>query len=231
MQKLIVFDLDGTLAKLAKPITNSTVTALKKLTKAGHIVAVCSGKPTYYLCGMLRQTGLSAPIYIGENGATFQFGVDLPPQKNYIYPYNPKSKEQIDFISKIICNRCGDDIWCQPNEVVFTPFPKKQSAFEVIRKIISEHKSELTELTIYEHGDCFDFIPKAVNKQNGVKYLAELLNINRENIIAVGDGVNDYSMFEIAEISCGINLPDPDKATHNFKNINSALAYVQKICQ
>lgn len=230
MKKLIIFDLDGTLAELAKPITAETIKGLNNLADLGHIIAICSGKPTYYLCGMLRQTGISNPVYIGENGATLQFGVDLPPKKTFVYPHNADSKSQIKLISSIIRKRCNDDIWCQPNEFTFTPFPKNKMVFDEIRNIIAEYREQLKDLTIYEHGDCFDFIPKEISKQNGVKFLANLLGISSENIIAVGDGVNDYSMFEYAGMSVGINLINHTKATHNVSNIADALAYIIENC-
>ena len=69
MHKLLVFDLDGTLAPVGKPMADDTLGLLRSLEKAGYRIAVCSGKPTYYLCGLLRQAGLDAPVLIGENGA------------------------------------------------------------------------------------------------------------------------------------------------------------------
>ena len=57
MIKLAVFDLDGTLAELGEWIQPENVALLKKLEERGIRVAICSGKPAYYLCGLLRQVG------------------------------------------------------------------------------------------------------------------------------------------------------------------------------
>ena len=69
MYKLIVFDLDGTLAALGKGIAPQSIAALRRLEDAGARIAICSGKPTYYLCGLMRQVELRAPVIVGENGA------------------------------------------------------------------------------------------------------------------------------------------------------------------
>ena len=78
MIRLAVFDLDGTLAPLGKPVAPETVALLHQLENTGVRIALCSGKPTYYLCGFARQLGLADPILVGENGAVIQLGVDLP---------------------------------------------------------------------------------------------------------------------------------------------------------
>ncbi|MBO5777750.1 MAG: HAD hydrolase family protein [Clostridia bacterium] len=50
--------------------------------------------------------------------------------------------------------------------------------------------------------------------------------MENEDFIAVGDGVNDYPMFDFAGLSIGINLKDTSKATINFDHINKALKYL-----
>lgn len=80
MYKLIVFDLDGTLAPHGKGMLPENLEKLKALEQKNVRIAICSGKPTYYLCGFMRQIGLEKPILVGENGAVIQFGVALPPR-------------------------------------------------------------------------------------------------------------------------------------------------------
>ena len=76
MIKLLVFDLDSTLAPIGEEMEWENVRLLRELEKKGARIAVCSGKSCDYLCGFLRQLGLSNPIMIGENGAS------LPGQKS-----------------------------------------------------------------------------------------------------------------------------------------------------
>ena len=204
MHRLLVFDLDGTLAKVGKSMANAHVEKLIELEKMGYAIAICSGKPSYYLCGFARQLGLREPILIGENGATFQFGIDLPPKKYTVYPYSEKVKMQRERMRRLIDERFSGKIWYQPNEVGLSPFPMDEDTFERLQLLINENLEQLDEMLIYRHVDCFDIIPKNINKHNGVKYLASLLEMNDEDIIAVGDGVNDIPMFEFADVAIGI---------------------------
>ena len=61
--KIYVFDLDDTLAQVGKQAENATVEKLKQLNGK---IAVCSGKPVYYLCGFMRQLGIYDAVLIGE---------------------------------------------------------------------------------------------------------------------------------------------------------------------
>ena len=63
MVRTIFFDLDDTLAQVGKQAENATVEKLKQLNGK---IAVCSGKPVYYLCGFMRQLGIYDAVLIGE---------------------------------------------------------------------------------------------------------------------------------------------------------------------
>ncbi len=224
MHKLLVFDLDGTLAARGKGMLPEDIELLKKLEQSGYVIAVCSGKPSFYLCGFMRQVGLVKPILIGENGATIQFGVELPPKKYYVYPYSTEAKKQIKMMRELIDEACGDEVWYQPNEVELTPFPKCEEAFDIIQNIIDVQADSLGELLIYRHINCFDFIPKNINKANGIKFLSELLGVKRSDVIAFGDGVNDIPMFEYADISISIGKELDYPTNYSFDTIHEALS-------
>ena len=44
----------------------------------------------------------------------------------------------------------------------------------------------------------------------------------------MGDGINDYPMFEYAALSLGIHLEEPDRVKHNFLSIGDALTFLLK---
>lgn len=237
MHRLLVFDLDGTLALAGKPMLAKDVDKLIELEKSGYTIVICSGKSCYYLCGFARQLGLREPILIGENGATFQFGIELPPKHYEEHPYSKTAKEQREMMRNLINQRYGNKIWYQPNEVGLSPFPRDEKTFEELELLIEEKKEQLNELIIYRHFDCFDLVPKNINKQNGLKYLIKILNLDAKDIIAVGDGVNDIPMFEFADVAIGIIGEDADNrmesakmlgVDYSFKNIGQALKFIIK---
>lgn len=226
MHKVIVFDLDGTLAPVGLWMTDEDIKKLKALEAAGYTVAICSGKPSYYLCGFMRQIGLQAPILVGENGATVQFGVSLPPKKYIVHPYSKRAKEQLRMMRALIDEKYGDRIWYQPNEIGLTPFPPDEDVFDGIQSIIDEHNDELDELLIYRHIDSFDLTPKNINKYSGLGLLADELKLDGCDFIAVGDGVNDIPMFEFSDISIGIGGKLKYDTDLSFETIGEALDHI-----
>lgn len=223
MHKLLVFDLDGTLAKAGESMASADVEKLIELEKTGYIIAICSGKPCYYLSGFVRQLGLKEAILIGENGATIQFGVELPPKRYEVYPYSDSAKGQLDMMRALIDRECGDKVWYQPNEVGLTPFPKDVETFEVIQQLLDGRAELLDELLVYRHIDSFDLIPKNINKFNGLAYLTKLLELEAKDVIAVGDGVNDIPMFEFADVAIGISC----SADYTFASTSEVLDFIK----
>lgn len=225
MYKLVAFDLDGTLAELGKGILQEDIELLEKLEEKGVKIVICSGKPTYYLCGFMRQVGLKHPILIGENGATTQFGVDLPPKEHYVLPFSIAAKDSIRYIKKNI-DELLPGLWYQPNEVGLTPFPRTEEEFEVISKFISENRDKIKDVEIYRHVDSYDIVPYGIDKKSGLKSLGKLLGIGAEETIAIGDGSNDYPMFEYAGLAIGINVGNQEKVDKNFETLKEALEYL-----
>lgn len=225
---MLVFDLDGTLAPIGKGMETNDMLALRELENCGYRIAICSGKPTFYLCGFLRQIGLQEPILVGENGAVIRYGVELPPKQFYVCPHSEKAAEQLRRMKERIIAACGKRVWFQPNEVELTPFPQDAEAFELIQGLIDAHPEELDELIVYRQVDCFDFIPKNINKASGLAYLAELEGLTREAFVAVGDGINDVPMFEFAGVSIGIGGKLKYHTTHSFAEIKDALKMLKE---
>ena len=204
------------------------IVKLREFEAAEYRIAFCSGKPTFYLCGFMRQIGLQEPILVGENGAVIQYGVELPPERFYICPHSERAAEQLRRMKERITAVCGDWVWFQPNEVELTPFPKDAEAFELIQGLVDEHPEDVDELLVYRQVDCFDFIPRNMNKARGLAYLAELEGLTRADFVAVGDGINDVPMFEFADVSVGIGGKLEYETTYSFERIGDALEWLKK---
>lgn len=225
--KCIVFDLDKTLCELSEGISLQNIELLKKLEEKGNYICICSGKPTFYLCGMFRQVGLNNPILIGENGGVIQFGIDLPPHVYHLTTNKVDTVYKLKQLRLELEENFKDVLWYQPNEIALTAFPKEEKYFDIVKEFIDSKHIE--DIIIYRHIDSLDIVPSDVNKYNGLTYLANLLKLTNKDFIAVGDGVNDYPMFDFASISLGINLKDSSKVTKNFNSIDEALAYLMEI--
>ena len=229
MLKLAVFDLDGTLAGLGQAVEPEAVALLRRLEAAGVRIAICSGKPTYYLCGFARQLGLKAPILVGENGAVIQFGVDLPPREYRVLPYSDAARKSIRLLRREF-DKVLPEMWYQPNVTGLTPFPARAEEFDIIADCVERNRHRIADVEVYRYTDAFDITPMGINKGTGVAYLADWLGVTREETVAIGDGINDYPMFDWAGLSLGIRVKDPARTDRNFDTISQALAYLLEIC-
>ncbi len=231
MIRLAVFDLDNTLAPLAKGIAPEDLRLLRRLEASGVTVAVCSGKPAYYLCGFLRQAELSAPVLIGENGAVIQFGVDLPPREYHPAPCSREAMESVRFLRERITDALPG-VWFQPNELCLTPFPRSAEEFDVIERLLKTNADRIRGLRVYRHNDSFDFVPEGIDKASGLRRLCNLLQIDLAETAAVGDGVNDYPMFDCAGLALGVRAVDSSRVDENFASVSDALQYLlQRACE
>ena len=222
MLKLAVFDLDCTLAQHGKGILQEDIVLLRRLEQKGVRIAIASGKPVYYLCGMLRQVGLKAPILIGEVGASIQYGVDLPPQVHFLLGESQAVTPLLMKIKKSIQSAIPD-MWFQPNEVNLSVFPKNEKEFAIIKDIIQAQQEALEAVNIYYYSDAIDFVPKGIDKGAALRFLAKKLQIESAEIAAVGDSSNDYPMFEVAGLSIGIRLEDESKADNCVADCHAAI--------
>lgn len=225
MFQMIIFDLDATLAPIGKGIGEEEVKLLRNLENKGVKIAICSGKTCDYLCGFLRQVGLKNPIMIGENGAVIRIGVELPPAQHYQVPFSQDAAESLKKIREILENKFPH-IWFQPNKIGVTPFPTTEKEFEEIASLLEEYKDRLKDVAVYRHVDSFDIVPAEINKAEGIAYLLEIMESSAEEIIAVGDGVNDYSMFELAGFSIGVNVNEAWRVNVNCKNTLEMLKFL-----
>lgn len=222
MQRLVVFDLDGTLAEIGKSVKAENVEKLKEIEGYAD-VAICSGKPIYYLCGLTRQLGLKKPIHIGENGAVICFGYDLPPSRYERVKVDKNTKSLLAKLRDEIEEKLGDGVWFQPNEVALTPFPRGEKEWGVLDEIVQKYRDVLQGVNVYRQCDCYDFCPCDVDKAVGVEKVMRLLGVSKDGLFVVGDGDNDVSMLRLTGNSYGIDMQDKNVAKINCKTVDEAL--------
>ena len=232
--KLIIFDLDDTLADVGHGIPSDIVLRLNLLSENGMKIAISSGKPTYYIVGLARQCQFKNGIFIGENGASIQFGISLPPVDYYELPYDASVTNIFSELTGKIREKFNGrkNVWFPQNMAIFTVFFDNENDHKAIAEIISEYDKTLKEKSarIFDNYDSFDIVPDGLSKGNALKFLASKLGINKSEIIAVGNGDNDISMYENAGMSIGIRQAYGGENHCNAKNIQEALDIIEKCC-
>lgn len=220
--KLVVFDLDSTLAPIGRQIPPSAVEKLKALQALGVRLAICSGKPTSYLCGIMRQLELHDVILMGEMGLSIQIGYEMPPKAHFFLNVETKAAEALRGLDRDL-RAAFPGVWMQGNDIVVTPFFSSQAPQDRLRTFIHGYVTPEMGLDVYEYQDCFDVCPKGVDKGTALRALLDYLHIDRENVAAVGDGANDIPMFEVAGLSVLVGGKQDIRADVHEKDIDAAL--------
>ena len=223
--RLIVFDLDGTLAPPDGGLTQETVGMLRELASRDVRIAIASGKPAFYLAGFFRMANFHDVILIGENGLETLFGTDLPPKKRTAFPLSPEVKAALARVRAEIDRALGDAVYYQPNTVAVTPCPLAEGGLDRVEEII-EAGGYRSLLDVYRFAFCFDILPRGASKAEGIRALGRELGIPAAETVAVGNEDNDYPMFEYAALALGIRVPDPLQVDRNFGSIEEALDFL-----
>lgn len=259
MFKLIAFDIDGTLVNTAKEVTPLTRGALEKLKANDIEIVISSGRPfpgvlriaeqvnrelvTYASCfngGLVKDiatenTLYSAQLLANEVNEIVQLANDADldiiahsendsiltqrsPKDNYVDHesfINGMPIEVVDFNSLIYT----------PPKVIVTGISEQLAEFRKALPVAFEK-----QFNIVKSADFFlEFNPNYVSKGNGLKQLADELNISQSEVMAFGDHGNDLSMIEWA--GCGVAMdnaiPEIKKASQFItrSNDNEGIAY------
>jgi Cof subfamily protein (haloacid dehalogenase superfamily) len=219
---MIVTDLDGTLLKDDKMVSEYTIEIIKKLRIEGHKFVIATARPLRAAKKFLEELEIDAGIY--HNGALiYESG-------NKIDGFQIKNaKETVD---KILSAYPNTAIAVETNDVLYSNFDAEslwpgtsyiltKSNFSEIEnkkadKIIVEISS-LSDMKKYESFLSEDLymqlsenkigmiMKKSATKSNGIHYLAQIYNIETENIIAFGDDYNDIDMLKFCGTGVCVN--------------------------
>ena len=223
-KKILIFDIDGTLCDINKPVPSYLLEILQKVSKK-HQVVLASGKPFGYIAGLIRQLGLHDCMAIGENGGTIMYSATFPPTSYYQIEVSSKVQKIFFEIKQQYSKKFGRSIWFQPNDVNLTVFPLDIENIEQIHSFAKQF--EYDEINIYYHKDSVDFAPKGFDKGKAVDILLQKLNIDRDNLYAFGDGSNDLPMLVKTKNSFLINAKldgfEPKEYLRDYKALASYL--------
>lgn len=224
MYKYVVSDLDGTLLNEQHMVDEFTAKVIKKLEDKGIKFAIATGRVYQDAKQIINRAGLNAPIISCNGGAyndidgniIYNRFIDNDVAK-IIFDYI--INEIID--DKTALHIVKDGIWYQfPNislERIDTtndkPIFVEHSNFEIdninkmfitsdtdysyklekLRSFIEENKLKVS--SAYTLKWCFEVFPYQINKLEGLKVFSKKENIELKDIVAFGDGMNDFEMI------------------------------------
>lgn len=210
--KIIASDYDGTFNR--NGITEVKKEALAKWRRAGNLFGIISGRGYPSLKECIDSHPFEYDFLVCNNGAViyntdgkimFEARCECAKAKPFIEDLFlwgcPMANIDKDIPIRIIntTDSIGDDeiYLSQLPEIEYfnqisTYLETAEAAAEVVKKIEDKYSSVLTPL---QNGNCIDIVPKGVNKAQGLYSLLDVIGGAYEDIIAVGDDINDTHMI------------------------------------
>ncbi|MGN1386055.1 MAG: Cof-type HAD-IIB family hydrolase [Bacillus sp. (in: firmicutes)] len=258
--KMIVLDLDDTLLRDDHTISPRTKDALMKAQEQGVKVVLASGRPTFAMKQIAEELHLEkyGSFILSFNGSKIIDWQDK--QEIFSSTLSAEAVHKLYDLSRregvSIHTYVGDDIVTEDDspytaeESVITGLPVKfvdsfkQAITEPVVKCLMLHEPEklkLVEAKLQaELSDEFsvmrskpyflEFMEKGISKGTSLNQLIQILGIEREEVIAMGDSYNDLEMIEFAGLGVAMgNANDDIKAAADYvtdTNMNDGVAKV-----
>jgi Cof subfamily protein (haloacid dehalogenase superfamily) len=240
MYKLIAIDMDGTLLKSDKTISNENFAAIQNAKKAGVKIVLATGRPLNGIKKYLNYLDLIseedyAVVYGGavvQNTKNEEFLSNNPltmSDWNYLFSLSQELNINIHVLTAHECitpkyNEYSN-IEASMNGIpiiVDNPSTMKENielikimfvdAPEVVSEVIEKLPKEIYDkYTIVRSSPYFlEFLNLAANKGLGIEALANRLNIKQEEVICIGDAGNDIHMVEYAGLGVAMENAFPE---------------------
>ncbi len=233
--KLVALDMDGTLLNSSKVITERSISAIKKAGERGVKVCLSTGRP---LCGVkehLARLELTTPV-ITCNGALVAAPAG---EVIYRCPLEAESArviwQQGAEWNTTMCLWVGDRLYVNRIDTRTDDYRRLSGvdpvqvdditplAAEGISKILwydTAQNVEQFKKRLADRLNCpvsyvtsdprfLEFTHESVSKASALCRLAEYFGIQREQVMAIGDGENDLSMLEYAGLGVAMGNASP----------------------
>lgn len=207
--KVVCFDVDGVTIKRGTeiidkgdeqimrtvPLDDHILQKLLRLKKYFH-VTINSGRSSFYLVKVFADILWENASLISENGIFVLQGGKL--HQNFVFT---------DYELKVLTNVTNKLKKLAKTDKRADGFEYKMFLLVLhcnaeitdVPKIVQEEDPN-NEFYCWWNGEAYDICPKRFNKGVGLKKLCELLGYTEENAIAIGNGINDKDMTDVAKI-------------------------------
>jgi Cof subfamily protein (haloacid dehalogenase superfamily) len=232
--KIVFFDIDGTLVNDDKQIPESTKESILQLTKNGIHVAIATGRGPFMFEPIRKELNIDS--FVSFNGSYVVF-------KDEVIQKVPLSTEAIIKIeeeaekaghplvyldhTQATCNADNHEIIknctfnLMPNYPAYHPaYYKENEVYQVLLFCQEQHEKGYrdgykgTFDFIRWHEDALDILPTGGSKAKGIEAFMKKMNMKPENVYAFGDALNDIEMLKTVGtgIAMGNGLPEAKEA-------------------
>ena len=238
MIKAAFFDLDGTLVAGQGFCTSAVKNALKTLRENGILIFAATGRSPYELAitGMTEGIDfdgivcLNGQLCYDKDGVIHRQLFDKADLKNLITqtkvtPFAFMVVEQESMYINFV-----DDYVRSALQAIHTPLPEVRDLSDVMEKDILLTMAYLPQKETQEivlpvlKNSCVtrwnqygvDIVPRGCSKRTGIEKVLEKHKLTWENVIAFGDGENDYEMLKFAKYGVAMGNSDAILLTGEF---------------
>lgn len=207
--KIVCFDVDGVTIKKGteisekgteltvktSPLEDRILQKMIKLKKYFH-VTVNSGRSTMYLTKVFQGMLWGNASVIGEIGI-FTIKDGEMKQTDIFTEYELETLRKITVDLQKLATENDKARGFEPKQFLITLHCFE--AIPAVDEIVKKHDTK-NEFYCWWNGEAYDVAPYRFNKGVGLKKLAEQLGVDISQTIAVGNGINDKDMTDVAGI-------------------------------
>lgn len=239
MKKLLATDLDGTLLKDDKTVSNETIEIIKKMIAEGHYFVISTGRPFHRIEPIIQMLGIKSDknFCICFNGGL----ITTTDNSKVIYEEKLKKEEVVELIN--LAEILNISIMVYLKEVILidelpdaVDYLKNLSCVKIVengkkellkqtdvykiiyigsKEVVEDAKNKIPQVLFTKYNftrssdNYLEITSKNVTKGNAILKLAAYLCVDYKNTIAVGDEENDLSMLEKVFLSCCVSNANP----------------------
>ena len=220
MYKLVAIDLDGTLLDSYGQISDRNKNAIKNAINKGTKIVLASGRGAMSVQNFGNEIGANEYAICGNGAMIYEFDTEnsiIAKSLNYnVMFYNhenankPDNKKTNIYLTNdvynYVLNRKEVDYTkitvCDDNNIIFNSIIKKLRSIKEIDVLDVGHMTRKlmkmgTDVYSIEYYYT-EITNENTTKWNAIEFLIEKLGIKKEEVIAIGDNVNDQTMLENA---------------------------------
>lgn len=161
------------------------------------IVCISSGRALMYLQTIYARILGGRSILMAENGNLILAKGKI----NQLFAYDDRYFEKISLIRNNLKHL--EISGFEPKQFILTAHAQKELQ-EVYK--ITEQIDQEKDLRVMWNGEAFDIQKKGVSKGEGLKKIIKTLGFGKENIIAIGDRINDKELLDEAGIPVSADI-------------------------
>lgn len=211
--KIIASDYDGTLSYGG--IDDKKREAIRKWRDAGNIFAIVSGRGPADALRIQEKDKLDIDYFVATNGSTIlnskgkrvsdircSGDTALPLIRTLFECGCPWGYVQTDFPCRIYadksnCTEIGEyTIEDVPSIPYFNQISTELPDYETAEKVTSVVREKFGDLlNPMQNGVCIDIVRADMDKAKGIYLLLDILGADREDVISIGDNINDRAMI------------------------------------